>query len=120
MLAFELFIWWYGQGWAATVKNIRKMLLGISNLFSVPILARTLFAPWKRIISYPGAGLDAKLRALSDNVVSRAIGFAVRVLVLLTALIIGTLAVVFGVLAFVLWPLVPPGVILLLIKGVIG
>jgi hypothetical protein len=120
MLAVALFTWWYGKGWSAAARNIENMLVGISRMFSVPILIRTLFAPWKRIITYPGAGLDAKMRAFGDNIVSRVIGFLVRFIVLLTAMVVSGLTLVFGVISVVLWPLLPPGVVVLLIKGITG
>lgn len=120
MLVLELFTWWYGRGWATAARGAGNMLGGISRLFSVPILLRTLFAPWKRIVSYPGSSLDAKLRAYGDNVVSRAIGFVVRLLVLLTALVMSGLAAVAGLLSFVLWPLVPVVAVALCIKGILG
>jgi hypothetical protein len=119
MLALDLFVWWYGEGWATAAKSIGKMLSGISHTFSVPILVRTLFAPWKRIVTYPGASLEAKMHAASDNMVSRAIGFSVRFLVLLTAMVASILALVFGTFYFVAWPLIPPAILSLLIYGVI-
>lgn len=120
MIVFELFAWWYGPGWIMAARNIGRMLGGISRLFSVPILIRTLFAPWKRIVTLPGASLDAKLQAYGDNVVSRAVGFVVRFMVLLTALVLVVLVLVFGVLGFVLWPLVPVSTVLLAVQGIIG
>jgi len=96
------------------------MVTGISRLFSVPILLRTLFAPWKRIVSYPGSSLDAKIRALIDNMVSRAVGFVVRILVLLTALIMEALAGSLGVLWIIVWPCIPLLGIVLLAKGILG
>lgn len=120
MFALAWVTWWYGKGWANTVANLRSMVTGISRLFSVPILLRTLFAPWKRIISYPGASLDAKLRALIDNLISRAVGFIVRTLVLLTALIMEALASCLGVLWIVIWPCIPLLGVVLLVKGIAG
>lgn len=120
MLALSLVAWWYSKGWLNTVTNLESMVTGISRLFSVPILLRTLFAPWKRIVSYPGSSLDAKMRALADNMVSRAVGFVVRVLVLLTALIMEALAGSLGVLWIALWPCIPLLSVLLLVKGTLG
>jgi glucan phosphoethanolaminetransferase (alkaline phosphatase superfamily) len=120
MLALSLVTWWYGKGWAATIARLEAMITGISRLFSVPILLRTLFSPWKRIVSYPGASLDAKLRAMADNMVSRAVGFVVRILVLLTALTIEALACCLGVVWVVAWPCIPLFGIVLLIKGILG
>lgn len=120
MFVVELFGWWYGRGWQATIQSIPRTLKSIYEAFSVPVLVRTLFDPWKRIISYPGASLDTKLRAFADNLVSRAIGFVVRFFVLCTACMVSVIAVVLGVLYFVIWPLIPLCIVILLAKGIIG
>lgn len=120
MLALSLVTWWYSKGWLNAVTNLESMVTGISRLFSVPILLRTLFAPWKRIISYPGSSLDAKIRAFADNMVSRAVGFVVRILVLLTAVVMEALAGSLGILWIMLWPCLPLLSIFLVIKGIFG
>ena len=120
MLVLSLVTWWYGRGWANAANNLIAMATGVSRLFSVPILLRTLFSPWKRIISYPGASLDAKLRAMADNLVSRAVGFVVRVFVLLTALIMEALVCCFGALWIIVWPGIPLVGAALLVKGLVG
>lgn len=120
MLALELFTWWYGQGWIHLAKNARKRIIGTSNMFSVPILIRTLFAPWKRIITYPGASIDAKIRAFGDNMVSRAVGFTVRLLVLFTAAIMLIFVSIAAVAEISTWPLVPIAALIMLVKGITG
>src|SRR5664279_5513590 len=85
MIALEILTWWYRQGWTAVAKNAEQRFFKVSHLFSVPILVRTLFAPWRRIITYPGASIDAKVRAMGDNMVSRVVGFTVRTMVLFSA-----------------------------------
>ena len=89
-------------------------------MFSVPILLRTLFSPWKRIITYPGASLDAKIRAFSDNMVSRAVGFSVRLLVLFTAALMLLLVSIVALIEIVVWPLLPILIIVTIVKGIIG
>jgi hypothetical protein len=117
MLTLELFTWWFSQGWLQVIKGSGRRLVRISNVFSVPILLRTLLAPWRRIITYPGASIDAQLRALADNLVSRLIGFTVRIIVLITASLVLLVTLVVSILSIVLWPLVPIAVFGLLIKG---
>lgn len=102
------------------MQQVAQILTGISRLFSVPILLRTLAAPWKRIITYPGASLDAKIHAFLDNLVSRAIGLTVRSLVLLTAFLFEAITLVIGIAYVIAWPFMPLAVIGLLIKGIIG
>lgn len=120
MLILELLTWWYGQGWLQVAHSFGKRLTRVAHLFSVPILLRTLWAPWRRIITYPGAGLDARLRAFGDNLVSRCIGFTVRMLVLVAAALILLLTAVGGIILIVLWPVIPLLVPLFVVKGAVG
>jgi hypothetical protein len=103
----EFVKWWYGPGWADTVIDSKKRLLTLGEMFSVAILLRTLFAPWKRIISYPGSGLEAHMRAILDNLVSRVIGFFVRIMVLFSASVMFVLFCVIGLVQIATWPLLP-------------
>ena len=120
MLALEFFVWWYGRGWRQLAGSLNRRLSKTSDMFSVPILLHTLFAPWKRIITYPGASLDAKLRAFSDNMVSRVIGSIVRLLVLLTAAIMFIVVSITAIAELVAWPFVPLLAVVAIIKGIIG
>jgi len=119
MIALEILTWWYRQGWAQVAKNAKHRFDKVSHLFSVPILVRTLFAPWRRIVTYPGAGIEAQLQAMGDNLVSRFVGFAVRSMVLLAAgVMLAGCAVLAGV-QLVVWPLLPFGIIAGIIKGIV-
>lgn len=119
MLALEFFTWWYGRGWSTLARNAQRRLVRTAHLFSLPILIRTLFAPWRRIMTFPGAGLDAHVRAATDNLVSRCIGFVVRICVLFSALIILIIVFIAALIQLLLWPLLPPAVIIALLKGMV-
>ncbi|MGC1176519.1 MAG: hypothetical protein WA843_00450 [Candidatus Saccharimonadales bacterium] len=114
MLSF--FSWWYGAGWKQVLDSFILRLRATLNVFSVNQLLRTLFAPWRRIISYPGAGLDQRLRAWADNTFSRIIGFVVRLFVLFAALLGVVVIGLFTAVELFVWPLLPlmiPGFIIL-------
>lgn len=119
MLMLEFVRWWYGRGWAGALKRAAHNLSVLADLFSVTILLRTLFAPWKRIITYPGAGLDAHLRAFLDNLVSRFIGFFVRLMVLIAAGVMFVVVWVFSYAQVILWPFIPIGAVILIIWGLL-
>lgn len=119
MLVVAFFSWWYGQGWRGVAINIAPRLSGVAATFSTTQLIRTLFQPWRRIITYPGDSLGAKLRAWGDNVFSRAVGFVVRLLVLFAAFVVLVITLLFSVLEVAAWPLLPIAVPALLIMGVI-
>lgn len=119
MFIWELISWWYGAGWqelrVGIIRRIKRTYLG----FSVPILIRTMFEPWRRIISTDSENIMAKFRSLIDNLVSRAVGFVVRLLALMAAgiLILGT--AIGGAILFVVWPLTPFIGIALILWGII-
>jgi hypothetical protein len=119
MLAAQFFVWWYGRGWALVFKNMQRRLGQIGELFSVTQLLRTLFAPWRRTITYPGAGLDAHLQALADNSISRLVGFTVRIFVLFTAAITVVLLATVALVEIIAWPLVPVAIVAGIVKGLL-
>ncbi|HEX5455910.1 MAG TPA: hypothetical protein VFW77_00940 [Candidatus Saccharimonadales bacterium] len=97
--------WWYGQGWGWLLRNMTASLKRIEENFSVPILLKTWFSPWKQIQT--PSSLHHFFQSLIDNSISRLIGAIVRTFVLLTAFIL-TFVVLFGGLAMlILWPFFP-------------
>jgi hypothetical protein len=120
MLALDFFTWWYGQGWRVVMRKAQERLTKTAQMFSVPILLRTLFAPWRRIVTYPGASLDAHVRAFLDNLVSRAVGFTVRIFVLIAAGVGLTITGVVIIIELITWPLIPVAVVIALVKGLVG
>ena len=120
MLALAFVSWWYGQGWRLQVQNLERRLVRTSHMFSVPSLMRTLFSPWRRIVTMPGAGLEAHMQAAADNMVSRLVGFMVRLMVLIAAGVMLFFLLVAGILELIIWPFVPLLVPALLVKGIIG
>ena len=106
-MIFEMLRWWYATGWLQAAQRVRAMTQSTSRTFSMPLLVQTLFSPWKRVVSLPGRSFDAKIAASLDNFVSRCVGFAVRVLVLIAACLatLGTFLVGLGMA--VVWPFVP-------------
>jgi hypothetical protein len=88
-------------------------------MFSVGVLLQTLFSPWRRIMTYPGSGLGAHMRALGDNIISRCVGFVVRIMALLAAAGGFVVLLIFGVVELILWPLLPFAAIGCVIWGVV-
>jgi hypothetical protein len=119
MLAVAFIRWWYGAGWKNLAHNVERRGRRTIDSFSVPTLMRTLFAPWKRIVTKPGAGIDAHLRAIGDNAISRLVGFTVRLTVLLSAGVSLVFLMIFGLVQIIIWPLLPPAAIVLIIGGLL-
>lgn len=119
-MIFEMLRWWYGPGWTGALKRVASWTRGVENAFSVSLLVQTLFSPWRRIVSVAQRGLDAKMHAAMDNLVSRAVGFFIRLFVLLAAGVAMLGALVAGVVMAVAWPFLPLLVVALTVKGVVG
>ena len=119
-MIFELFRWWYGAGWRKMAQGIINAPAAVERNFSVTILLNTLFAPWKRIISTQGRSLDAKVQAMFDNLVSRVVGFVVRLFVLFAAAISIAVTTLTSLALVIIWPLVPALIIFCVYKGIAG
>lgn len=120
MLIKSFFIWWYGTGWLAVADSLAKRTHHLNDAFSVTTLLRTLFQPWRRIITYPGAGLDAKFHAAMDNLFSRVVGFFVRLFVLLAALLMLVIVSLATLIETLVWPLLPLALIVFIILAIKG
>ncbi|HSW85034.1 MAG TPA: hypothetical protein VLF79_00260 [Candidatus Saccharimonadales bacterium] len=117
MLVVSFFSWWYGRGWRSVAASFEPRFQAVSYNFSVGTLIKTLFAPWRRIITYPGRSLEARARALADNVFSRAVGFVVRIFVLIAAVIALTVVGILTMLEVLIWPLLPIAIPVCFIAG---
>lgn len=117
MLAVAFIRWWYGAGWRDNADRVSSRLSNTYLEFSVPILMRTLFSPWRRIISYGGGSLGQRAQATLDNIVSRFVGLVVRLSALMAAVALIGMTVLVGSFWLVLWPLLPLAGPLLIIWG---
>lgn len=108
MFIVGLFSWWYGAGWRQRVVFLREQLAAMSDYFSIDLLLRTLFNPFRQISAGGVRGpLGVQLRAFFDQVISRLIGAMIRGAVI----VIGALGLVvyafIGALGVFLWAFVP-------------
>lgn len=100
--------WWYGQGWRQRAERLGDKLAGTVDYFSIDLLVRTLFSPYRQISAGKVRGpLGVQMRAFFDRLISRLIGAMIR----LVMIVIGTAAILFhaviGVMLLVAWAIVP-------------
>ncbi|HTE57263.1 MAG TPA: hypothetical protein VK694_00820 [Verrucomicrobiae bacterium] len=124
MLVIALYRWWYGSGWLWAAARLRHRLSGVGREYSVNILLKTMFSPWKQIISSSGAQstIGLKFNMMIDNLVSRMVGFTVRSLTLMAAGFIWLTTLTIGLVILIAWPIIPLlfGIIPLYAFGVIA
>ncbi|HSX27820.1 MAG TPA: hypothetical protein VLF60_00005, partial [Candidatus Saccharimonadales bacterium] len=84
MLVASFFSWWYGAGWRMNASQVAHRLSRTSEFFSITLLLRTLFSPYRQISAAGVRGnISVQLRAMLDRIVSRFVGFFVRTFVLI-------------------------------------
>ena len=122
MLFVSLFRWWYSDGLRQRAQAMNTRLDGIIDYFSIDLLAKTLFQPFRQDVSGRVDGsLDLKMRAFADNTISRVLGAMIRTVILLLGLItiaLYAIAVVVGLLAWIAIPATPLIGIVLAVAGV--
>jgi len=99
---------------------MRRRISFITQFFSISIILKTLFAPWKRDIAYArSTALEDRFQALIGNLVSRFIGFLIRIIFMFAAVMAIVLTIVFGSILFVVWPILPFSPILFIFLGIV-
>ena len=122
MLLFGFLQWWYLRGWMDFARGIADKIRNSADFFSIGLLLRTLFYPFRQISAYSdeNASLQAQLQAFFDKLLSRTIGAVVRIGILIFGLIAIILEGVIGIVLMILWPLAPLMPIVAVILAVTG
>ena len=108
MFIVGLFSWWYGAGWVRCISAVRGGLASIYDYFSLDLLLRTLFSPFRQISAGSVRGpIGMQLRAMLDNLISRVIGAVVRTLVIIIGTITLLVSCLLGLLRIIAWPFIP-------------
>lgn len=108
MLAMALVSWWYTTAWSGLVRRIEQRLTSVLNFFSVGLLFRTLFDPFRQIAASGAQGdINVQFKAWLDRLFSRAVGFVVRSIFIVVGIFSTIGIMLFGILQLLLWPCVP-------------
>lgn len=89
--------------------GLRNILWFGLNYFSLPLLLRTYFWPWRRLQwkTAQGFNLGAFFEVLLSNLISRIIGASIRTGVLAAGIVVQVLLIVVSVGVFIGWFLLP-------------
>lgn len=119
----KIFISYISWHYTSAIREIfvvwRNFILFLWEAFSVPLLVRTFFSPWKRLDEEKPDLFKPKafLSALIINIFTRMIGAIFRFIVLMISFISLFIVLVAGALMFLLWPFMP---VILLAGLVVG
>lgn len=102
--------WWYGDGWRGQWRQIGERMMSTAQFFSLQLLANTLFQPYRQIsVGTVKGPANVILRAFIDRLVSRFIGFLLRMTIIIVGLIVIAVIGLVSVLWVIAWPLLPLG-----------
>jgi len=108
MFLVGMLSWWYGKGLITRVQIIKKRLRSVADVFSVDLLIRTLFNPFRQISAdASGNSFPDKVRAFFDKLLSRVIGFIVRSFMVIFGSVVILIQVIFGLIILLFWLAVP-------------
>jgi len=108
LLVTELLRWWYTAGLRQRAKKIAVALDGTIDYFSMDLLVKTLFAPFRQISAGSVDGpLSVKMRSLVDKLFSRVIGAVVRCILLIVGCVALLLQSLLAIILLLLWLIVP-------------
>jgi len=108
MMIWGLVTWWYTDGWRQCWLRFQEGLDATLDYFSISLLMKTLFAPYRQISAGNVRGpLDVQLRAFFDRLVSRFVGTVVRLIMVVVGSVTIFLSMVMGGLFLLFWGLAP-------------
>lgn len=110
--------WWYVGGWRIFVTGLGERLKNSADFFSIGLLLKTLFAPFRQI-SANEAGVS-RMQAFLDKLFSRVIGAVVRIFIIIAGIIALTFQLVFGIVLAILWPIIPFLPIACIVLAIVG
>lgn len=109
----NIFFQWIEWHFFDVPKNIllawKNFLKFNMEYFSVPLLIRTLFSPWRRYLwTYPkGFDVWGTIETFSSNLFSRFMGIILRILLIITGLSIEVFILFAGTIIITVWMLLP-------------
>jgi hypothetical protein len=88
--------------------RLREKLMGTLDYFSIDLLLRTFFSPFRQISAGQVRGpLGVQMRAFFDRLISRMIGAMVRLTMIIVGIFAIILSTVIGGAVVVVWGIIP-------------
>lgn len=106
----EFLFWHYGEGLNIYIKKWLSYFDWIIHYFSLPLLIKTLFAPWKRLVivdKKPGFDFKRFFETVTFNLISRIIGAIVRFTLFWVGLVLFVVIFFGGISGLIIWMTLP-------------
>ena len=121
MFLVGILSWWYGSGFISGFKAIKDRFFISADFFSIGLLFKTLFAPYRQISAGRVSGpIGVQLHAFLDRTISRLVGSFVRMFMIIFGSFVMLAQILFGILFLIIWlvmPLLPAVGLILMVIG---
>ena len=109
LIIFSYFKWHYSQSLKDAVSIWRNFLVFFYHFFSIGILARTFFKPWRKMKEHYGGGLDMAnlFESFIVNSVLRIVGMVLRSFIIILGTAVEIFAFFSGIILIILWFFTP-------------
>lgn len=108
MLIAGMLRWWYIDGWLEQLAKVRLAFARVADRFSIGLLLKTLFAPFRQISADEQArGMNGLLNVIIDKLVSRMIGGFMRTMMIIIGSITLVLLAALSVVRLAVWGALP-------------
>ena len=108
MVIISLLSWWYSEGWLEQISLTKRSFIKLADKFSIGMLLKTLFAPFRQISVGEQAGKTASLASvIADKLISRLVGSVMRLVMVFVGALALIIYAVISVLRLAGWPLLP-------------
>ena len=103
------------------VASVWDSVERLYDTFSLGLLLKTLFAPWRQISAGQVRGpIGVQIRAFFDRLFLRIIGGFIRTVTLIVGLIALCVMLLVGLMRIVVWPLVPIMPLVMVLFAIVG
>jgi hypothetical protein len=106
-LFFEYTRWHYSRALISYVRILKNFWWFTVAYFSMPLLFKTLFVPYKRMTEIPERTIGSWLEAQVINTLSRLVGLCVRVFLLGVGFLALCFLTVGGIGGYAVWLIAP-------------
>jgi len=108
-MLIQLISWHFFEMPKSILMGWRNFLEFCLNFFSVPLLLKTLFSPWRRYkLSYQkGLNIGKNIEVFISNLIFRIFGALLRLCLIFIGLLFEAFILILGFVLFVAWLLLP-------------
>jgi len=119
-ILIQYFQWHFAEMPKEILRIWKNYFRYYSYLFSIPLLLKTLFAPWRKYSWSYGRGFNVRrwAEAFVSNSFSRIIGAIMRSFLILAGMIMEIFVLIIGGIIFLLWMLAPIVIVMCFILGI--